>query len=43
MAVRLGTVELVIAGLLVALYVFSVRRVSNDLGKKKFDEAHTPG
>jgi uncharacterized membrane protein len=42
-AERLGTVELVIAGLLVALYVFSVGRVSNDLRKKKFDEVHTPG
>ena len=42
-AERLGTVELVIAGFLVALYVFSVGRVSNELRKKKFDEAHTPG
>jgi uncharacterized membrane protein len=43
LAERLGTVELVIAALLVGLHVFAIGRVSKKLGKKKFDEPQTAG
>jgi hypothetical protein len=43
LAERLGTVELVIAALLVALHVYTLGRVSHTLRKKKFDEVQAAG